>query len=199
MLGNVAIARVVAHFLEEVSPVGRFPVVLDPVLRASSGASLLDEEAINILLERLLPQATCVTPNQTELSVLLGEEALEGTGLSAAGSRFLRGCGARSVIVTGGDSASPTDLLLEPGKAPVWLEGRHVATHSTHGTGCAFSSALLSRLVLGDTVLDAARAAKLFVEQGLSESPGVGAGKGPLKLSGPPYARSGESADKPAH
>ncbi len=189
MLGDAEITRVVADFLDELQPKSQIPIVIDPVLRSSSGASMLEDDALNLFLERLLPQATCITPNRAELSVLIGKPDLDQSGLAEAAESLLGRSHAQSVIVTGGDAASPTDLLLESGSAAIWLEGRRVATDSTHGTGCAFSSALLSRLVLGDTLADAAKRAKLFVENGLRDAPGIGLGKGPMKLSASTYAR----------
>ncbi len=189
MLGTAAITRVVAEFVANLRFQTPVPIVIDPVLRSSSGALLLEEDAMRVLLEELLPQATCITPNQTELAMLVGRECLAPEEVCEAAEGLLRRCGGGSVIVTGGDAAEATDLILERGTRPVRLQGTHVATTSTHGTGCAFSSALLSRLVLGDDMAGAAKAAKLFVENSLREAPGLGCGRGPMKLSGLLYAK----------
>ena len=188
MLGTATIAREVAEFVMDLRSDRDIPVVLDPVLRSSSGAWLLEEDALGVLLEELLPQATCITPNRAELALLAGRNQVSPEQVCEVAEDLLRQCGAKSVIVTGGDTTPPTDLLVEHGRQPVWLRGNHVVTSSTHGTGCAFSSALLSRLVLGDELADAARSAKLFVENSLRGAPGLGSGRGPMKLSEPSYA-----------
>ena len=188
MLGTAAITEVVAHFLESLRFERPVPIVIDPVLRSSSGSLLLEENALSILRDRLLPLATCVTPNHAELAVLAGRDRLETYEVDDAAECLLQRSGAESMIVTGGDTEWPTDLLVRVGRRPLQLEGHRIQTRSTHGTGCAFSSALLSRLVLGDDVADAARSAKLFVENSLREAPDLGSGRGPMKLSGLPYA-----------
>ena len=189
MLGNAAVTQVVGDFLEALSSHTTVPVVIDPVLRSSSGTSLLDEDAIAILHERVFPYATCITPNQAELAALSGRESLQEGELADAALHLLQRTGATSVIVTGGDGDPPTDLLVLAGGTSLKLEGSRVVTSSTHGTGCAFSSALLGRLVLGDDLSDAAKAAKRFVEESLRQAPGLGTGKGPMKLSTPPFAQ----------
>ncbi len=188
MLGSAAVVRVVADFLESETKMRRLPVVVDPVLRSSSGAALLDEGAVSLLLDHLLPIATCITPNRQELAALLGLNQLDTRELPAAARELLRRTGAASVIVTGGEETVPMDLLLEGNRQPCWLAGEHVETMATHGTGCAFSSALLSQLVLGEDLAEAACRAKRFVENGLRNAPGLGSGKGPMKLSAAPFA-----------
>ena len=188
MLGNAAVTEVVGQYLEEVCSRTSIPIVIDPVLRSSSGAPLLSEDAIQILEERLFSYATCVTPNLAELAVLTGQEVSAECDVNEAARDLMRRTGARNVIVTGGDRGLPIDLLVPAEEESVRLEGRRVLTSSTHGTGCAFSSALLGRLVLGDDLTEAAIAAKLFVEESLLQAPGLGHGKGPMKLSRTPFA-----------
>ena len=187
MLGDAAVTRVVAEFVRGMRETRVVPVVVDPVLQSSSGAQLLEDAGVRVLLESLLPEARCVTPNRAELAVLLGREAIAAKDLVEAAAELLQRTGAESVVVTGGDEEIPRDLVLERNGEPVWLAGERVQTAATHGTGCAFSSALLSRLVIGDELLAAAREAKAFVERSLRSAPGLGAGRGPMKLSGTPY------------
>lgn len=189
MLGNAAVTQVVGQFLEQFCAHTAVPVVIDPVLRSSSGASLLDDGAVKILQERLFPYATCVTPNQAEFAVLSGCASLAECEVKDAARELIQRTGAKSVIVTGGEGDHPIDLLVPAEGQSRRLEGHRVFTSSTHGTGCAFSSALLGRLVLGDDLLAAAIAAKRFVEESLGHAPGLGAGRGPMKLSRGPFAR----------
>ncbi len=187
MLGDAAATRVVAEFVRVTRRTRAVPVVVDPVLRSSSGTQLLEDAGVRVLLESLLPEVRCVTPNRGELAVLLGREHVLVDDLVEAAAELLRRTGAESVVVTGGDEEVPRDLVLVRDEEPVWLVGQRVETAATHGTGCAFSSALLSRLVIGDELRAAAREAKAFVERSLRSAPDLGAGRGPMKLSGTPY------------
>ncbi len=195
MLGDVAVTRVVAEFLQVLHEDRVIPIVVDPVLQSSSGAMLLDEEAVATLVADLLPHATCMTPNHKELARLLGRGDFLPEDLGEAAAILLQRTGAESVVVTGGDDDPPADLFLQQQRNPIWLTGQRVDTRATHGTGCAFSSALLSRIVLGDCLLDAAKQAKLYVENSLRSAPQLGSGKGPMKLSLGPYAKAGGSTE----
>ncbi len=182
MLGVGATVDVVAKFLEGLRGGGRrVPVVLDPVVRSSSGRELLDAAGVEAMRERLLPLVDWVTPNVEELGVLTGlgvsrREDVEEAARVLAGGGFGTGL---NVVVTGGHLERPDDLVLVGGEA-VWLEGEKIESRSTHGTGCAFSSALLSRLVLGDSGKDAARRAKQYVTEAIRTAEAVGAGFGPV-------------------
>lgn len=167
MLATAEVAEAVGAFLES----GRFAtIVLDPVLRSSSGAELLSEAGRHLLLERLIPLATVMTPNREEY------KALGGEALLAAG-------GARAVVVTGGDSDGGTahDWLMTPGGRRLRVEGASVQTTSTHGTGCTFSSALLCELVLGRDLEQAVAGAKRFVTEALRAARPMGRGRGPVE------------------
>ncbi len=148
-------------------------IVLDPVLRSTSGRELLDPSAVSVLRDRLLPLVDWVTPNLDELAILAGVEVLRREHLPLA-SRLLqqriaqRPNGRRiGICATGGHLDPPDDYLLLPSGEDIWLPGERILTRATHGTGCAFSSAFLSHLVLGDTPQQAARAAKLYVAQAM--------------------------------
>lgn len=188
MLGSGEAVKVVAEFLREMSDNGQgeFPVLLDPVLRSSSGAELLDCEGLKALQEELLPLATWITPNWAELGVLAGlrvqsmQEAR--TAMEGLGHRYPE----LQIVSTGGDQPStPVDLWQSAAGEVREFRGERVDTTSTHGTGCAFSSALLSRLVLGDVPEAAVTGAKRYVEEALRHAPGVGRGCGPLGLLWP--------------
>lgn len=158
------------------------PVVLDPVLRSTSGRALLDTAGLDRLRQDLLPLVTWVTPNLEELAVLLDRPALAREQLIEAAAALQGSTHGRElhVVVTGGHLDPPDDLLLPPSGPAVWLPGQRIDSRSTHGTGCAFSSALLSRLVLGDAPEIAVRAAKTYVATAIASAPGLGHGNGPL-------------------
>jgi len=162
------------------------PVVLDPVLRSSSGIELLDPAGVNLLRDRMLPHVDWITPNHAELALLSGIP-LAGSNDVPRACRALQTRTAQSpdghrlgIFATGGDVDPPDDFLLLPTGQGLWLPGERVHTRSTHGTGCALSSAFLSRLVLGDTPREAAKAAKLYVAGALKEAIEIGLGHGPI-------------------
>lgn len=191
MLGTAANVAAVCDYLEEVrarerqDSRSRTIVVLDPVLRSTSGRELLEPGGIDVLRTRLLPLVDWVTPNIDELAILTGSPVTKHEHLlpaartvqrqSAAGRRAFAGRSdvqARlGVLATGGHLLPPNDLLVPPVAPPpcepCWLPGEFLASSATHGTGCAHSSAFLSSLVLGKQPLEAARCAKRYVVQAL--------------------------------
>jgi hydroxymethylpyrimidine/phosphomethylpyrimidine kinase len=182
MLATEANVVCVCAFLEGLRASGaKFPVVLDPVLRSSSGRELLSPAGLGVLRERLLPLVDWVTPNLDELGILAclpvgGPAEME---LAAASLRErLSGLG---VVATGGHLEVPNDLVVAAGSAS-WVRGERVAGSSTHGTGCAFSSALLCNLVEGMDAREATAKAKDYVARAILYAPGVGRGNGPMNL-----------------
>jgi hydroxymethylpyrimidine/phosphomethylpyrimidine kinase len=180
MLTSAANVRVVAEFLERVRGGRRVPVVLDPVVRASSGRELLDEAGVVVLRERLLPLVDWVTPNLAEAGVLAGISVRTQEDMVEA-ARVLQGLGrGLNVVVTGGHLDSPDDLLLSAEGEASWLKGERIESRSTHGTGCVFSSALLSRTVWGDAGRDAVGKAKEYVVEAIRRAVPMGGGVGPV-------------------
>lgn len=189
MLGRPELMGVVARFLAGHS--GRQPnrrphVVLDPVLRSSSGRELYPRDHVEELCAELLPHVDWVTPNWTELEVLSGVAIQDLEDVERAAGVLTARCPHLNVVATGGDQESTTDLFVPAGDAqPALFRGTKVETTSTHGTGCAFSSALLGELVRGCSPETAVRSAKAYVEEALRRAPGVGKGRGPLELLWP--------------
>jgi len=181
MLGTAATVDVVAEFLQMLREEGRrATVVLDPVLRSSSGRELLDGEGVGLLRKRLLPLVDWVTPNREELGVLTGHVVTRREEMpDAAVTLQAMGEGLR-VVATGGDLDPPDDLLLTAEGEVMWLPGERIESRSTHGTGCAFSSALLSRVMLGDSVQEAAGMAKRYVAEAIRTATPLGKGRGPV-------------------
>jgi hydroxymethylpyrimidine/phosphomethylpyrimidine kinase len=190
MLATAGVAGVVADFVSRL-PQPRCPVVLDPVLRSSSGAVLLDEPGTQILRERLLPLATVVTPNRIEAAVLVGRPHYSAlTAIDAeAMAQNLRQRGPDATVVTGGDSDGDgencSDALaytLGGLEMVEMLTASRIKSRSTHGTGCAFSTAIACRLARGASIPEAVTMAKLFVRRAIELAPGVGQGNGPMGL-----------------
>jgi hydroxymethylpyrimidine/phosphomethylpyrimidine kinase len=181
MLATAANVAMVAEFIEMLRDAGRrAPVVLDPVLRSSSGRELLDPEGVAVMRKRLLPLVDWVTPNLEELGVLTGHSVRRREEMADA-AQVLQMMGSElNVVATGGHLDPPDDLLLSVNGEVLWLPGEKIVSRSTHGTGCAFSSALLSRVVLGDAVKDAAMMAKRYVAEAIRTATPMGSGIGPV-------------------
>jgi hydroxymethylpyrimidine/phosphomethylpyrimidine kinase len=179
MLGSSEIVSEVVFFLAAQSTrLSRYSIVLDPVLRSSSGTPLLDENGVRVLRDQLLHRIGWITPNIEELGVLIGERPGGRDWVPGAAARL--GNGNLNVVVTGGDLSRPDDFLLTASGEQHWFSGERIATSSTHGTGCAFSSALLCALISGLGPRQAVAAAKAYVTDALRAAYPIGEGRGPM-------------------
>jgi hydroxymethylpyrimidine/phosphomethylpyrimidine kinase len=179
MLGNEQVVAVVADFLGQ----AHLPhVVLDPILKSSSGADLLDAAGTRLLIERLIPLAELVTPNLDEASALTGMAVtnLDQMGEAAA---HLHSLGAANVVVTGGHLEKAIDLLsfttIRGIEKEVFKADRQ-RSNSTHGTGCAFSTALACHLAHGRGIPEAVLLSKAYVSAAIANAHPLGKGVGPL-------------------
>ncbi len=165
--------------------------VLDPVMIATSGAVLIDEEAVDVLVRELFPLAAVVTPNLDEAALLVGRK-LGGESDMEDAARQLLERGARAVLLKGGHLRADvvSDLLLARGGEALWMRGPRIASANTHGTGCTLSSAIASHLALGADLPQAVRRARDFVRAALEAGARVrtGAGSGPLNHAHAPQA-----------
>jgi hydroxymethylpyrimidine/phosphomethylpyrimidine kinase len=188
MLGAIETIATIAAFLRE--PATSPPtIVLDPILRSSSGAALLDPEALTNLRYELLPLVHWITPNCAELAALTALPVENPTQAEAAIHALAAHHPHLLIVATAGDGDHPTDILRLPSGDLHRFPGEHIPTTSTHGTGCAFSSALLANLVLGRAPTAAVAAAKLYVTEAIRRAPNLGHGHGPLNLLWP-FARN---------
>jgi hydroxymethylpyrimidine/phosphomethylpyrimidine kinase len=172
MLFSRKLIDTVADFLA-VHPV---PLVVDPVMVASSGARLLQDDAVEALIDRLFPLATVVTPN------LMEAEALAGSSTRRELAERIHELGAPAVIVTGGHGEEPVDHLFD-GQRHVEIEVERHDVAATHGAGCTHSATLAANLAKGLSLVkaaeNAARSASEAVRNGLVE---IGAGEGPVNV-----------------
>jgi hydroxymethylpyrimidine/phosphomethylpyrimidine kinase len=172
MLFSRDLIESVADYLAE-HPV---PLVVDPVMVASSGAKLLQDDAVEALVNRLFPLATVVTPNLYEA------EALVGAGTRRAMAERIHQLGALAVIVTGGHGNEPVDLLFD-GEEHVEIPVERYDVPATHGAGCTHSATLAALLARGHSLVEASRgaaaAAASAVLHGLVE---IGRGEGPVDV-----------------
>ena len=182
MLGNAPVVEVVADFLTQ----AQLPhIVLDPILKSSSGADLLDATGTRLLLERLLPLAELITPNLDEASVLTGMAVTNLDQMRKAAAR-LHSLGAANVVVTGGDidkGEKATDLLsftTGRGIEEEVFKADRQRSNATHGTGCAFSTALACHLAHGRGIPEAVLLAKAYVSAAIAHAHPLGHGVGPV-------------------
>jgi hydroxymethylpyrimidine/phosphomethylpyrimidine kinase len=185
MLGNSAVVSEVSSFLTAQSgAIPRERIVLDPVLRSSSGTALIDRDGVDVLRDELLRRVGWITPNVDELALLVGwssgREQVPAAAARLQAMAVRLGNDALNVVVTGGHLDRPDDFLLTASGEGNWLAGQKIITNATHGTGCAFSSALLCGLISGRSPGEAAAAAKAYVTEALRAAYPVGKGKGPM-------------------
>jgi len=184
MLGNAQVVEAVASFLGQAFPGrARLPhVVLDPILKSSSGADLLEAAGTRILIEKLLPLAEVVTPNLDEASVLTGTAVTNLDQMREAAAR-LHSLGAANVVVTGGHLEKAIDLLsftTARGTEEEVFKADRQRSNSTHGTGCAFATALACHLAHGRGLPEAVLLSKVYVSAAIANAYPLGHGVGPL-------------------
>jgi hydroxymethylpyrimidine/phosphomethylpyrimidine kinase len=177
MLANGGIAAAVADAIERFALT---KVVLDTVIVSKSGARLIDDDGLAIVRGRLLSLAVVVTSNAPEAAELTGLPVRTRTDQHRAARRLVE-LGARAAIVKGGHLSGPAVDVLDDGGTVVELTAERVPGRHTHGTGCTFASAIAAHLALGDDVVSAARAAKVYVTGAIAHAPGLGHGNGPLQ------------------
>jgi len=177
MLAEAALVRLVARAIREN---GWGPLVVDPVMVASSGVRLLSTEAEEVVREDLLPLAALVTPNLDEAAILTGRVVHDAPTMERAGSTLLR-FGAGAALVKGGHLSGPvlTDILVTPSGIRRFTHTR-IDTASVHGTGCTLSAAITAGLALGRPLERAVEDGLDFVHRAIAAAPGLGSAHGPL-------------------
>jgi len=181
MLATAALVEVVAEGLERH---GLRRYVLDPVMVATSGDRLLDEDAEATVARRLLPLAAVVTPNLHEASILTGGTVRTLDDMRAAADALLA-LGAGAALVKGGHlEGEAVDLLRDAEGERVWRKPRLDTPH-THGTGCTLSAAIAAGLALGRPLSEACDRAVRWVARAIETAPGLGGGHGPVNHFAP--------------
>ena len=172
MLYSREIIRVVTGFFGHGK---RPPLIVDPVMIATSGAALLKPSAVRVVCDELLPLATLVTPNLDEAELLLGVKIRDEEGLRSAAREIVRrfGCAA---LVKGGHLKGTRDAvdIFYDGKTELLLSALFVRGVSTHGTGCTYSAAIAAYLARGERLTDAVESAKEFITQAIANSQRIG-------------------------
>jgi hydroxymethylpyrimidine/phosphomethylpyrimidine kinase len=183
MLGSAKIVQAVAEFLAIGRGKTTLPnIVLDPILKSSSGADLLDRAGAKLLCEKLIPLATVVTPNVDEAAALTGLKVTDLDEMRAATAK-LHEMGAPAVVITGGHLDKAIDLLSFTTKRGIEQEvfrAERQRSNSTHGTGCAFATAMACHLALDRGLAEAALLAKTYVSAAIAAGHPLGRGTGPV-------------------
>jgi hydroxymethylpyrimidine/phosphomethylpyrimidine kinase len=191
MLGSGKVVKAVADFLSGPSQSHSADqprkarlqnIVLDPILKSSSGADLLDAAGTKLMIERLIPLADVVTPNVDEAAAITGLKVTDLDQMKAASAK-LHELGAPAVVITGGHLEKAIDLLsftTPRGLEQEVFKAERQRSNSTHGTGCAFATAMACHLALDRGIAEAALLAKTYVTAAISYGYPLGHGIGPV-------------------
>ncbi len=177
--GMLANAEIIAAIAESLGHYPQIPLVVDPVMIATSGDRLLVKDAVQILIEKLIPRATILTPNLFEAAALLDEPFANDLQSMKQQAKQLLEMGPRAVLIKGGHSEGQmaTDLLLTQ-EGEFLFSTPRIATKNTHGTGCTLASAIASGLAKKLSLKDAVAQAKEYLQNALSHSHDLNIGKG---------------------
>ena len=180
MLSSAPVIETVAQALKDF----RGYVVLDPVMVAKSGDTLLQDDAVDALRQLLMPRADLVTPNMPEAAILADTDMACSSEQMLDQARILRELGARSVLIKGGHGGTDrcTDWLVGEDGDRIRLDSPRIRTRNTHGTGCTFSSAIAACLARGRSLQDAVRQAHEYLAGAIraADRCRVGSGHGPV-------------------
>ncbi|MFZ0199699.1 MAG: bifunctional hydroxymethylpyrimidine kinase/phosphomethylpyrimidine kinase [Candidatus Sulfotelmatobacter sp.] len=182
MLATGQVVRAVVDFLERQGKSKMPNVVLDPILKSSSGADLLDAPGSKLLVGKLIPLATVLTPNIDEAAVLTGMKVTNLDEMRAAAAK-LHEMGSAAVVITGGHLDKAIDLLSftsKHGTEQEVFKAERQRSNSTHGTGCAFATAIACHLALDRGLAEATLLAKTYVTAAIAAGYPLGRGTGPV-------------------
>ena len=178
MLGNAALVSTVSRAIRELSLRN---YVLDPVMVATSGDLLLEEDAVRVIRDELLPLAVLATPNLDEAAILVGEAIGDEDEMARAAEKIVTEMGAHAVLLKGGHLSTGdrvVDILYDG--AVRAFRGARIDTTSTHGTGCTLSAAIAAQLAKGESLHAAVRTSIDYVQSAIATAPRIGGGHGPL-------------------
>ena len=154
-------------------------IVVDPVMVATSGSALMKTDAVQTLIDELLPLATLVTPNIPEAQVLSGMTITSKEEMIAAAKQIGDDCHC-AVLLKGGHSINDANDLLYADGTTIWFEGKRIDNPNTHGTGCTLSSAIAANLAKGFTLAESVQRSKAYISGALAAMLDLGKGSGPM-------------------
>ena len=178
-IGMVASSELICVIADRLNCHKAKNVVVDPVMVATSGSSLMKTDAVQTLVEKLLPIATLVTPNIPEAQVLSGK-AIESKEDMLSAAKLIGDTYGSAVLLKGGHSISDANDLLYANGKMIWFEGKRIDNPNTHGTGCTLSSAIASNLAKGYDLENSVRRAKRYITMALEAMLDLGQGSGPM-------------------
>ncbi len=180
--GMVARGDIINAVVELVTKYRSIPLIVDPVMVATSGDLLLEKNSFTLLKEKLLPLALLVTPNIPEAELLAHILISSEEGMIKAGKTILEKTKCQAVLVKGGHlkSEQMVDILVTKLGEVERFPTTRIASTSTHGTGCTLASAIATRIALGDSLIQAIPKAQAYVHKAIQTAPKLGKGHGPL-------------------
>jgi hydroxymethylpyrimidine/phosphomethylpyrimidine kinase len=195
MLGSARVVEAVARMCESLA--SGIPLIVDPVMVAKGGAVLLDQSAIDMMVLRLFPFASLVTPNVPEAEKLTGLRIRSAEDLGRAADALLA-LGPSAVLMKGGHLEGDTvvDLLRTADGAEHRFEGPRIASRSTHGTGCTLAAGIAAGVAEGLTLQGAVARARKYVVTAIEQAPGLGSGHGPLEFAHPLFPSAPGAAER---
>ena len=176
MLASSELVRVIAERLRHY---GAKNIVLDPVMVASSGSALIKTDAVQTLIEELLPISTLVTPNIPEAEILSGMSIKSKDDMLSA-AKLIGDRHHCAVLLKGGHSINDANDLLYAKAELIWFEGKRINNPNTHGTGCTLSSAIAANLAKGYTLTESVQRSKAYISDALAAMLDLGKGSGPM-------------------
>ena len=179
-IGMVSSSELIRVIAERLRHYGAKNIVVDPVMVATSGSSLMKTDAVQTLIDELLPLASVVTPNIPEGEILSGEKIESKEDMEHAAKRINASYGC-AVLLKGGHSVNDANDLLCADGALHWFEGKRIDNPNTHGTGCTLSSAIASNLAKGYSLSESVARAKEYISGALSAMLDLGKGAGPMQ------------------
>ena len=178
-IGMVSSSELIHVIAERLNYYGAKNIVVDPVMVASSGSSLMKDNAVKTLIKELFPVATLVTPNIPEAQVLSGMNIRNREDMVTV-AKYIGDNFHCAVLLKGGHSINDAnDLLYDQGEL-IWFAGRRIDNPNTHGTGCTLSSAIASNLALGFSLEESVGKAKVYISEALAAMLDLGKGSGPM-------------------
>ncbi len=178
-IGMVSSAALIAVIADKLRGYGAKHIVVDPVMVATSGAKLLQDDAVSALTEKLLPLAEVLTPNIPEAEILSGVTITDAAGMETA-ARIIHDKYGCAVLCKGGHQINDADDLLWRNGGGKWFRGRRIDNPNTHGTGCTLSSAIAANLAKGYDLDTAVERAKAYISGALAAMLDLGKGSGPM-------------------
>lgn len=178
-IGMVSNSQIIEVIVDKLNQYQAKNIVVDPVMVSTSGSKLLNEEAMNAVITKLLPIADIITPNLPEAEALTGTSIHSTDDMLVAADQIatmLKG----SILIKGGHLTDTADDLLYVDGKPVWIKGERIQNPNTHGTGCTLSSAIACSLANGFSIEQSVRNAKSYITGALKDGLNLGKGSGPL-------------------